>query len=100
MAQYRIVLAVNPLTLDDNTDSFQYAIRGGTMYLDQEIGGDGFDGDEDVDWATIEEVPSSGGGVFRHGVRDGKWVVDATITATGFSGTKDEDWENLEEHSI
>ena len=100
MAQYRIISSINPLTLYDSTDKFRYAIRVGALFLDQEIGGAGFDGDEDEDWGNIEENPSSGGDTFRLGVRDGKWVLDASITVDGFDGTIDEDWENLEEHEF
>ena len=90
--------------LENGSDKFRLQVRNNELYYDQEITATGFDGAEDIDWATIESVvlPVDPGLEFRFGVRDGYWITDQTYDPDilGFDGIESFDWENIEQHQL
>ena len=83
-------------TYDDGTNMVRKRVDGSYYKIDIAYTQKGFNGDEGLDWETLQSQVIQGCKV-RTGVRDGYWVVDATITSTGFSGTEDTDWENIQQ---
>lgn len=104
MAQYSILDTSGTATIEltDGSYVFRLQIRGQALFTDIELGRDGFDGPEDVDWANIDSasLPGVNQERFRVGVRDAHWVVDQSITETGFSGAQGIDWALIEQHKF
>ena len=106
MAQYTTLSAVGSESFELENGSYKFRLqnRSNVLYYDQEITSTGFDGTEDIDWASIEStvIPVDPGPTFRVGVRDTYWVIDQTYDPEvfGFSGDENLDWENIEQHKL
>jgi len=98
MAQYTTISTGNPLEITNNIDTFRYNVSSSLLYLDKEITSLGFDGAENVDWASITAYTGGGLGIFRLGVRSLHWVMDEILTPTGFIGDENIDWKNVQKH--
>ncbi len=107
MAQYTVFPTDTAIVEVEDAIGMKFRLwqASGILYLRQTLNASpGFDGDENVDWMTIEEyvLPVSAGALHRVGVRDGHWVIDQTYTPDilQFAGDEGVDWDAIETHQL